>query len=72
MVWDFKRQEDNSWGSEKNSCLVNKCLLGHLEIMGHRGDLDGKGPPRFLPVYHTLFTLDHVRVLGADRLSGIL
>ena len=51
MVWDFKRQEDNSRGSEKNSCLVNKCLLGHLETMGQGEDFDQMGPARFLPDY---------------------
>lgn len=24
-------------------CLVNKCLLGHLETMGHRADFDQMG-----------------------------
>ena len=35
-VWDFKRKEDIHRKMKKSKCLVNKCLLGHTEKMGHR------------------------------------
>jgi len=36
-VWDFKGKECNSQEDERVKCLVNKCLLGHSETMGHGG-----------------------------------
>ena len=35
-VWNFKGKEDNSLKDERSKCLLNKCLLSHSEIVGHR------------------------------------
>ena len=35
----------------KSKCFINKCLLGHEEIMGHREEFWQTDFPRFLPVY---------------------
>ena len=36
VVWDFKREKGNSHGDGKANILVNKCLLGQAETVGHR------------------------------------
>ena len=36
VVWDFRGEEGNSNKNRK----VNKCLLGHTEITGHKVDSD--------------------------------
>ena len=32
---------------KKNICLVNKCLLGYAETMGHKEDFDQVGLAKF-------------------------
>ena len=42
---------------KKSKCLINKCLLGHIEAMGPREDFDQTSLAKFPPVYHTQFIL---------------
>ena len=51
-VWDYKRKGSNLQEDKKSKNLVNKCLLGQLDTMGHRKDFDQAGLATFLPVYH--------------------
>ena len=39
VVWDFQRVRRQSTWIWKSKCLVDKCLLGHAETVGHREDL---------------------------------
>ena len=38
-VWSFKEKEDNSQEDEKSKYLVNKYVLGHKEMTGHRDEI---------------------------------
>ena len=38
VIWDFNRADGNSHADGKQ-ILINKCLLGHVETMGHREEL---------------------------------
>lgn len=42
-IWDFKEKECNSQGDDKEQMFGNKCLPGHLEIVGHMENFDQTG-----------------------------
>ena len=58
-----ERQFAQRW---KRKCLVNKCLLGHVETMEHRVDTIQACPPRPLNIQPTLF----VGVSGDISIQG--
>ena len=37
-VWGFREKEGNSQEDEMSKYLVNKYLLGHTEMIGHRDE----------------------------------
>ena len=64
--------ESQSDTTEPLTHLLNKCLLGHTETVGHSAEFDQAGLVKFPPVYHLVHNILYLFVMIVLPGTGFL